>query len=334
MEDAIQITTTTRLGQPRPLGFLMQPMDWAARALFERAGDCSPAAARLLEIGKARMHVIAIALAHDPAGSLPVHHLLHARLSEILDQALAPKPAGLRGVINRLPAWVLQPTSYQGLVGLMRDPRLADALAHGYGLDDRALAALADVPVPLRRTVLALLEDQIGLAAGLTDGLRWLADRGAGASYNALVADLSVRQQPAQLLARVRRLVEALPLPEQGPPARVGPADRIDAPDPIRRIAKAWQNCLADYLEDIEEGRCAVYHWPAPPSPIIVMVQRHGRLGWFLEQVRGPRNGRLASGPEAVVEAAFIGIGIPPVKLIEPIEAILSRVESERRRRA
>jgi hypothetical protein len=280
------------------------------------------------------MHVIAIALAHDTAVNLPTEHLLYARLSEILDRALAPKPVGLRGVINRLPPQVLRPGSYHALITLMRDPRLADALAHGDDLDDRSVAGLIDVPPPLRRVVLAAMEDEVGSVAGLTAGLSWLANRGVAANYAALVADLSLRRQPGQLIAHLRRLVEGLPLPEQGPPARVGPADRIDKPDAIRGIAKAWQNCLADYLEHIEDGRCAAYQWLAPPGPVIVLVQRHGRFGWFLEQIGSANNGEIAQSTREMIKSVFLGIGIPPALLVEPIEAILASAEPERHFRA
>jgi len=330
MQEFVQPTEAILPSQRRPLGFLIEPMDWAARALIERANSPVTVSGRLLEIGRARMHVIAIALAHDTTESLSAEQLLHGRLSEILDQVLTPKPAGMRGVINRLPPRVLQPESYRNLVSLMRDPRLGEVLAHGEGLDDRSVAALAGVPGPLRRVVLAALEDEIGSAAGLAVGLRWFADRGAAASYEGLVADLALRRQPGQLIARLRRLVEALPWPERGPPVRVGPADRIDKPDAIRRLAKAWQNCLADYLEHIEEGRCAAYQWLAPPGPIVALVQRHGRLGWFLEQTGAPNNGDVADGMRETVEAAFLGAGIPPAGVVEPIEALLSSVDPER----
>jgi hypothetical protein len=174
------------------------------------------------------------------------------------------------------------------------------------------------------------MEDEIASVAGLTEGLRWFADRGAAASYETLVADLALRRQKGQLIARLRSLVEALPWPERGPPARVGPADRIDKPDAIRCLAKAWQNCLADYLEHIEEGRCAAYQWLAPPGPIVALVQRHGRLGWFLEQIGSPKNADDADGTRETVEAAFLGVAIPPAGVVEPIEALLSSVDPER----
>lgn len=330
MEHIIPVTEAVHAAPRRRLGFLIEPMDWVARALFERAGDSSTAPARLLEIGRARMHVIAIALAHDAAGRLPAEYLLHARLSQILDQVLVPRPVGLRGVINRLPARVLQPASYRVLVNLMRDPRLADALAHGDDLDDRSLAGLINVPPPLRRVVLAAMEDEIGSVAGLTESLRWLAGRGVATTYEALVADLSLRHQPGQLIARLRRLVQDLPLPEWDPPPGVGPAERIDKPDAIRSIAKIWRNCLADYLEPIEDGLAAAYQWLTPPGPIIALVQRHGRRGWFLEQIGAPNNGEIAQSTREMVEAAFLGIGIPPAMLVEPIEAILNSIDPAR----
>jgi hypothetical protein len=119
--------------------------------------------------------------------------------------------------------------------------------------------------------------------------------------------------------------VEGLPLPERGPPARVGPADRIDKPDAIRGIAKVWHNCLADYLGHIEDGRCAAYQWLAPPGPIIALVQRHGRFGWFLEQIGSANNGEIAQSTREMIKSVFHGIGIPSAALVEPVEALLNR---------
>lgn len=115
MQEFVQPTEAILPSQRRPLGFLIEPMDWAARALIERANSPVTVSGRLLEIGRARMHVIAIALAHDTTESLSAEQLLHGRLSEILDQVLTPKPAGMRGVeaaflgVGIPPAGVVEP---------------------------------------------------------------------------------------------------------------------------------------------------------------------------------------------------------------------------------
>ena len=52
-----------------------------------------------------------------------------------------------------------------------------------------------------------------------TVGLRWLASRGAAASFDALVADLAAQAQPGQFVARLNKLVSELPLPQTLPSA-------------------------------------------------------------------------------------------------------------------
>jgi putative SOS response-associated peptidase YedK len=56
MQEFVQPTEAILPSQRRPLGFLIEPMDWAARALIERANSPVTVSGRLLEIGRARKH--------------------------------------------------------------------------------------------------------------------------------------------------------------------------------------------------------------------------------------------------------------------------------------
>jgi len=313
------------------LGYLMEPMGWAGRQLARLAGEGPAALAGLLMLSKARMHVIAFVLAQldSEAAPPPLEDLCRQRLGDLLER-LGPTGPGLKGIIKRLPDRVLSAAGYRLILELIGDADVARLLAHGPEIDDRRLQALADTPPALRPVVMTAMEGELESMVGLEDGLRWLAGRGFSTGYEALLADLASRKQPRQLVARLRRLVEDLPLPQIELPGTVGPAQRIDSPAEVRQIAKAWRNCLVTFQHRIDDGRCTVYRWPAPDGPALAVVERHGRLGWFLEQVKGPDNKDPPAEALKTIEAEFVEAGLPPVRLIAPLEALIDAAGERR----
>lgn len=327
----------TELGsQPQirgwPLGYLMEPIGWAGQQLARLAGEDPASLTGLLSISKARMHVIALVLAQAQETDLSISlaDLLGQRLGDVLVRLRPAVPAGLKGVVRRLPNRVLNPGSYRLLLSLMADPDVARLLAHGPEIDDRRLQALADTPPALRPVAMATMEGELDALVGLTESLAWLAARRTETSDEGLIADLAGRRQPRQLVARLRRLVEDLPVPQIGPPDVVGAARRIDSPPEVRQLAKAWRNCLVTFQHRIDDGRCVVYRWPAPVGPALALVERHGRLGWFLEQVKGPNNRDLPAEALEVVEDEFAGAGVPAVRLAAPLEALIAQAGERR----
>ena len=113
-----------------------------------------------------------------------------------------------------------------------------------------------------------------------------------------------------QLAAVVQFWVDSLPLPQMMPPATVGLARRLDRVDELACLARAWRNCLGDYRSAIDAGSCAVYLWQDPESPAACLVWRHGRLGWFLDEVKGPRNADIEPEQRAIIDTAFADVGI------------------------
>ena len=95
------------------------------------------------------------------------------------------------------------------------------------------------------------------------------------------------------------------------PAAKIGLSRRLDNSDAIRELAKKWQNCLEKaYLQSVNEGSCAIYLWEDSAISAACAVERRGRLGWFLSEVRGHRNSMIE--PEALsrIEQAFAEAGI------------------------
>jgi hypothetical protein len=128
--------------------------------------------------------------------------------------------------------------------------------------------------------------------AGLCDGLHILVARGAADSFEELVGSLASAQRPHQFLARLRSICNRLPLPEAMPPSRIGLARRLGCVGEIQVLASRWQNCLPDYICSINNGWRAIYLWEDQLTPAVCSVSRHGRLGWFVDDVKGPHTPR------------------------------------------
>ena len=54
---------------------------------------------------------------------------------------------------------------------------------------------------------------------------------------------------------------------------------------------------------------------------------RHGRMGWFLLQTKGPRNADIDPDQLAQIHAAFADAGIPQSSMIEAIKSIIKTDE-------
>ena len=125
---------------------------------------------------------------------------------------------------------------------------------------------------------------------GLAQSLQFLVSRRADASFDDLVAQLATVTAWPRLTAMIGLWIETLPLPESIPPAKIANARRLDNGDEVCSLARTWRNCLASYTSAIDTGHCAVYLWGDAARPAACLTRRHGRLGWFLDEVKGPRN--------------------------------------------
>jgi hypothetical protein len=158
---------------------------------------------------------------------------------------------------------------------------------------------------------------------GLTAGLQFLVSRGVATNVDELVAKLARVTAWPQLAAMVEAWVGMLPLPETMPPATVGNGRRLDRVDKVCCLGKEWRNCLATYGGAIDAGRSAVYLWEEAARPAACLVERHGRLGWFLDQVKGPANIEVEPDQLQVIGAAFAGVGVPGSRVVATIERII-----------
>jgi hypothetical protein len=158
---------------------------------------------------------------------------------------------------------------------------------------------------------------------GLTDSLQFLVSRGVGSNVDELVAELATVTTWPQLAAMVEFWIARLPLPESIPPARISTARRLDNGDEVCSLARTWRNCLASYTSAIDAGHCVVYLWEDAATPAACLARRHGRLGWFLDEVKGPRNSEVEPQQFAVIGTAFAEVGVPSSQVVRAIENII-----------
>jgi hypothetical protein len=271
------------------------------------------------------MHLIALAVAHlnlpmpPEIGSL----LLRASARQVLNQVLGQPPVGIRRALSRLPDAALSRENYRRLVELLADPEAAQVLHHADQIDDTAICVLADLPQKLRRPLAFALADWPRKLNGLTEGLQFLVSHGVGSNVDELIAELATVTAWPQLAAMVEFWVARLPLPETMPPAMVGNARRLDRVDTVCWLGRAWRNCLASYGSAIDAGSCAVYLWEDAERPAACLISRHGRLGWLLDEVQGPRNSEVEPQQLALIGTAFADVGVPSSQVVRAIENII-----------
>jgi hypothetical protein len=143
------------------------------------------------------------------------------------------------------------------------------------------------------------------------------------ASFDGVVAELATVSRWGQLVAKIEDWVEGLPLPKAMPAAVAGQSRRLDRVAEVRALARAWRNCLAEYVTAINAGKCAVYLWEEPEKPAACLVKRHGRLGWFLDDAKGPRNAAIEPDQFEIIAATFANIGVGKSRAVTAIEKII-----------
>jgi hypothetical protein len=182
------------------------------------------------------------------------------------------------------------------------------------------IVGLHKLPVVLRRPAVLKKFGQVDGLPMFLDGLQLLANR-SGLAFEAIAKRIVSLDQPAQIVAQIRSLIDRLPLPDSLPPSQIDGFRRIDCPNEIRALAKRWQNCLADCVYGVNEGTYAVYlsdQWN-----VVCLVCRYNQMGWFLAQCKGPKNTDVESDRLNQIWAAFARIGIIPVAQCEVVRNVL-----------
>jgi hypothetical protein len=212
MDAQVDDPSTVALTQTKVLapGYLLTPFGWAAKPLAAIVQSEPGLLTQVFELDRPRMHVIALALAYlddNPAPHLaPI--LFRASFREVLHRVVGRAPAGIKRVLRRLPFAVLSRQGYLRLIELLDEPQSAKLSHHlnDTEITDSTVRVLYEVPAVLRPALAEVVRfiERIDRLDHFPDGLRWLASRGAAASFDALTADLAARAQPGQFFARLR----------------------------------------------------------------------------------------------------------------------------------
>jgi hypothetical protein len=274
------------------------------------------------------MHVVALVLAHlkvEPTPELG-RLLLCGSIRQVIAETLGRDlPAGLGRAVARMPAKVLAQENYRRLIALLDHGPTAKLLFHMDKVDDALIDLLFQTPPAVRRHVMRLAQSRgeyWSQYAGFREGLHVLTTRGAADSFEELVCTLASAKRPEQFLAKLRSVCDSLPLPEAMPGAQIGLARRLDLVSEIRALASRWQNCLRDYIPSVNSGRCAIYLWDHETTPAACLVRRHGRLGWFLDDVKGPKNAEIDTPKLEVIHQSFAEAKVQQASMIEAVEQL------------
>jgi hypothetical protein len=296
-------------GRPARLGragFLLGPLGWLNERLLDRI---TPELLSLLfELEPKSMHLLGLAIAHG-AGD-PLLGLFPKAPKAVVEQVIGYWPEGLDRLTEVLPSVALSLEHYQVIPHLLSDSPIAKFLQHRRTIDDLTIAGLSALPSALRRPAVLKLFDRCERMDRFVHGLRFLGER-ARLSFDDLVNELGRLDQTEQVVAKIAEIVESLPLPDALSPPSVGSFDRIDRVSEIRRLAKSWHNCLADYLFNINQGTSAVYLSNNGGRPAVAFVSRSDRMGWLLNQIKGPHNSDIDQNCLVEHQTAFLKAGIP-----------------------
>src|ERR1039457_1870311 len=296
--------TNKTIGKWRRPGFLLEPLGWVQDRLSQ-AIKVEPRLVELLfDLYHARMHLIALALAHMNGDVTPdlALMLLQESRKAILNFSVGYRPVGIGRALRRLPPKVLAADIYRKLVDLLDDPVPAKFLHHTGSITDLLITGIHRLPAGLRTAALMAMFNRIDDMIWFVDGLRVLASR-AGLRFDTLAHQIGTLDQPNQVAATIRQVVDGLPLPDTLPPAEIEGFRRLDTVAEIRELAKNWRNCLAGYLFSVNGGTSAIYQSGRLEG--VLSLGRHGRMGWFLLQIKGPRNAAIDPDQLAQIHDAF-----------------------------
>ncbi len=303
-------------------GFLIEPLGWV-QARLSKAVETEPSLVDLLfGINQARMHLMALALAHLACDITPELALLLLKgfRKPILDLSLGyHHPFGIDRALHHIPPKVLAAETYRKLVDLLNDSVAAKFLHHAPSITEPMITGLHNLPPVLRSTAIIDIFNGISGMSRFADGIRILASRLA-MPFDNLATQIGTLDQPSQVVAEIKRIVESLPLPATVLPNEIGGFRRIDSVANIRDLAKKWENCLNSCLLGVNDGTAAIYL--SDRLEAVCYVCRYGRLGWFLQQTKGPQNVTIEINQLLQIHNSFASVGIHTLSMIEAIKNI------------
>src|ERR1035437_6691526 len=206
---------TKTIGNRRRPGFLLEPLGWVQDRLSQAIAVEPRLVELLFNLDHARMHLIALALAHMSGEVTPdlTLILLQGSKKTVLNFSVGYRPVGIGRALRRLPPKVLAAEIYRNLVDLLNDPVPAKFLHHTDSITDLLITGLHNLPPALRSAAIMAMFNRIDGMIWFADGLRVLASR-TDLPFDALAKEIGALDQPDQVAAKIRQLVDSLPLPD------------------------------------------------------------------------------------------------------------------------
>ena len=302
--------------------FLLEPLGWTRQPLSCVVALDPDLLAHLIRIDRQRMHLVALGLAHARREVTPALAwlLLERSRKEITEVIFGYQATGLGRVLRHLPDRVLAANTYRKLIELLNDDVTATFLHHSASISEATLIALHKLPPMLRRPAIITTLDRVDGPTGVIPGLRLLAVR-AGVPFDRVATEVGALDQPQQLAAKIRSLVDALPLPETVPPGKSEHFGGSIAQLNSERLAKPGETVWPSAWPAFNDGTFAIYlsdEWQ-----VACLLRRHGRLGWLLAQAKGPGNCDIDPDRLTEIQAAFDDVGAYPAADAETIRSIL-----------
>src|ERR1035437_8120952 len=205
--------TSTAIGKWRRPGFLLEPLGWVQDRLSQAIAGEPSLVELLFDLDHARMHLIALALAHMSGDVTPdlALILLQESRKTILKLSVGHRPVGIDRALRRLPPKVLAAEIYRKLVDLLDDPVPAKFLHHTGSITDLLITGIHRLPAGLRTAAIMAMFNQIDGMIWFVDGIKFLASR-MGLPFEPLAHQIGALDQPDQVAAKIRQLVNRLPL--------------------------------------------------------------------------------------------------------------------------
>ncbi len=313
----------TRSHSQRTL-FLLRPLGWVFDFVKEAIEQDPAILIDLVQLDKPGLHRLALGLAQTP------REATRDVMAAILSGGTQAEPifrttyneVAIARLLIKLPDEVMALENYGRLIELVEDKVVYKYLRHAPAINEPTIAGLYSLSPKLRNFAVIMLLEKLDGMKTFVDGLRIISQR-ANLPFEAIESHLNCLRQPEQVAAKIKELVDQMPLPSIVPPAEVGGFRRLDNPTEIRSIGKIWHNCIAEWLYEINSGTAALFL--SDQLQTICLLSRYGRLGWFFNQARGPGNATVEPARLHAIHHTFEQNGFPSATCIEAISLILAR---------
>ena len=243
-----------------------------------------------LALPAARRHAAAILLARgEDEPEAMARSLGRHRDSEVAVRLVGENVPGLMKAMARLGETQWQARDYERFVGLFLEREAGRVLRHMPEIRPAQLALIHELPSVLREA--AIVEKVPGVAAARDLALAFrlaLAIQGEG-ERNKLATAWRRVKSPAALFEKAAHALAPVRLGGPDPvPVLERPFEQVTTRKALEALAMEFQNCLRDFMQDVVNGRMAVFAWRGAPK--LAVAIRWDPAGWRLAEAEAVAN--------------------------------------------